>query len=159
VVYKNKDNKLMEITVSELKQNDKEQWQELYYGYAEFYNMPMDQGILDNIWSWVFDEHNKFYALIAKDTSGQALGLMHFRAMPSPLRGADVGFLDDLYVVPTARGHGVVESLYAALNEFGQTQGWPFIRWITADDNYRGRAVYDKLAEKTHWVTYQMPIK
>ena len=42
--------------------------------------------------------------------------------------------------------------------ELGREQGWPFIRWITAEDNDRARAVYDKLSEKTHWVTYQMAI-
>ena len=149
----------MKVTVSELNLNDREQWEALYYGYAEFYNMPMGQSILDNIWSWIFDGKNKFYALIAKDENGKALGLMHFRAMPSPLRGAEVGFLDDLYISPASRGVGVVDMLYQALNKFGKSQNWPFVRWVTADNNYRGRAVYDKIAEKTHWVTYQMSIK
>jgi ribosomal protein S18 acetylase RimI-like enzyme len=84
---------------------------------------------------------------------------MHCRQMPSPLRGALVGFLDDLYVHPEARGQGVVEALYEALNELGREQGWPFVRWITAENNYRGRAVYDRLSEKTHWVTYQKTIE
>ncbi len=149
----------MKITVSKLKENDREQWQALYYSYAEFYNMPMDQGILDNIWSWIFDENNKFFALIAKDQNNQTVGLMHFRAMPSPLRGSHVGFLDDLYVNHSARGTGAVDSLFQSLNDFAKEQGWPFVRWITADNNYRGRAVYDKIAEKTQWVTYQMPVK
>ena len=30
--------------------------------------------------------------------------------------------------------------------------------WITADNNYRGRAVYDKLATRTDWLTYEMKI-
>ncbi len=89
----------------------------------------------------------------------KALGLMHCRQMPSPLRGAQVGFLDDLFVVPEARGKGVVEALYDELNALGNQHGWPFIRWITAEDNYRGRAVYDRLSDKTHWVTYQMAVK
>jgi len=28
------------------------------------------------------------------------------------------------------------------------------VRWITADDNYRAQALYDKVATRTHWVTY-----
>jgi ribosomal protein S18 acetylase RimI-like enzyme len=149
---------LMKHQISELQADDKESWQQLYYAYARFYKMPMDQSILDSIWSWIFDQNNKFYALIAKDEKGEALGFMHFRAMPSPLRGAEVGFLDDLYVVPEARGMGVVDSLYQALNAFAQQQDWPFVRWITAENNYRGRSVYDKIAEKTQWVTYQMAV-
>ena len=35
-------------------------------------------------------------------------------------------------------------------------RGWPVIRWTTGDDNYRARAVYDKLATRTMWVTYDM---
>ena len=56
------------------------------------------------------------------------------------------------------RAQGVVEALYQALVYLGKQQGWTFVRWITADNNYGGRAVYDKLSEKTHWVTYQKAV-
>ena len=145
----------MEIVVGELSLQDKAQWQTLYRGYAEFYQVPMNQEILDTVWSWIFDKNNAFYALVAKDDAGQCLGLMHYRAMPSPLRGKMVGFLDDLFIKPTYRGQGIVEALYEGLNDSAAQKGWPFVRWITAENNYRGRGVYDKLSDKTHWVTYQ----
>lgn len=149
----------MNISVFEMNLNDREQWEQLYYGYAEFYKVPMNKQILDTVWSWIFDESNQFYAIIAKDESGNALGLMHYRAMQSPLRGAEVGFLDDLFIKPECRGLGVVEILFKTLNESAKNKGWSIVRWITADNNYRGRGVYDKLAEKTHWLTYQMPVE
>jgi L-amino acid N-acyltransferase YncA len=149
----------MKTVVSELSLNDREGWESLYYEYAEFYKVPMDQTILDTVWSWIFDVNNKFYALVAKDESGNYLGFMHYRAMPSPLRGKLVGFLDDLYVKTEARGDGVVDALYKELNYFASKNDWPFVRWITADNNYRGRSVYDKLSDKTQWVTYQMPVE
>jgi len=148
----------MTVTVSSIGATDRADWEVLYHGYAEFYRVPMNDEILDTVWSWIHDEANPFFGLLAKDAQGRALGLMHCRQMPSPLRGAVVGFLDDLFVTPESRGQGVVEALYMALNDLGKTQGWPFIRWITAEDNYRGRAVYDRLAEKTHWVTYQKAV-
>lgn len=70
-----------------------------------------------------------------------------------------VGFLDDLYVKTEARGVGVVDALYKELNYFASKNDWPFVRWITADNNYRGRSVYDKLSDKTQWITYQMPVE
>jgi len=149
----------MAVSVNPVAPDDREQWEELYYGYAEFYRVPMNEQILDTVWGWIHDADNPFFGLIAKDQTGKALGLMHCRQMPSPLRGALVGFLDDLFVDPEARGQGVVEELYVALNRLGKQQGWPFIRWITAENNYRGRAVYDKLSDKTHWVTYQMTVE
>jgi GNAT superfamily N-acetyltransferase len=147
----------MNITVSPLSQNDRSEWQHLYRAYADFYKMPMTDETLNTVWSWIFDPSNTFYCLIAKDESGNGIGLMHYREMPSPLRGAHVGFLDDLFVAPSCRGKGVVEALYKALDQEAKHHGWPFVRWITAEDNHRARSVYDKISEKTHWVTYQMP--
>lgn len=149
----------MNIVVFELSVDDRKEWENLYYGYADFYQVPMDQDILNTVWSWVFDKNNQFHALVAKDDYGNYLGLMHYRAMPSPIRGKLVGFLDDLYVKPESRGTGVVDALYKALNDSALDKGWPFVRWITAENNYRGRGVYDKLSDRTQWVTYQMPVK
>lgn len=66
------------------------------------------------------------------------------------------GFLDDLFVDPSARGEGSVEALLAALRTIGVERGWTVIRWITADDNYRARAKYDQQARRTPWITYDM---
>jgi len=148
----------MNISVSHVQSKDQEAWQVLYQGYADFYQVAMNEQILDKVWSWIFDDHFDFFCLVAKDQDGRLMGLMHCREMPSPLRGAMVGFLDDLFVMPEYRGSGCEQKLYQALNDLGKQRGWPFIRWITAEDNYRARALYDKISNKTQWQTYQMAI-
>jgi hypothetical protein len=30
------------------------------------------------------------------------------------------------------------------------------VRWLTADNNYRARGLYDRCATRTHWITYEM---
>jgi len=45
-----------------------------------------------------------------------------------------------------------------ALKAIGKKQEWAKIRWITRDDNYRARALYDKIATKTNWAMYEMDI-
>lgn len=148
------------LSVTDMSQEDREQWKVLYRGYAEFYQVPMNDEILDTVWGWIYDGANPFFGLIAKDEAGSALGFMHCREMPSPLRGKYVGLLDDLFVAPHARGQGVVEALYDALRKLAREPGgWPFVRWITAEDNYRGRWVYDRVAEKTGWITYEMAVE
>ena len=128
----------------------------LYKGYAEFYKMPMNDDILDKVWSWIFDKEIKFYAIGIKSSEGELIGFMHFREMPSPLRGSLVGFLDDLYIHPDFRGSGAVQLLFKELKSIAKENNWPYIRWITASDNYRARKVYDKLSGVIDFVTYQM---
>ena len=128
----------------------------LYKGYAEFYKMPMNDDILDKVWSWVFDKEIKFYAIGIKSSEGELIGFMHFREMPSPLRGSLVGFLDDLYIHPDFRGSGAVQLLFKELKSIAKENNWPYVRWITGSDNYRARKVYDKLSGVIDFVTYQM---
>jgi len=128
----------------------------LYKGYAEFYKMPMNDDILDKVWSWIFDKEIKFYAIGIKSSEGELIGFMHFREMPSPLRGSLVGFLDDLYIHPDFRGSGAVQLLFKELKSIAKANNWPYVRWITASDNHRARKVYDKLSGVIDFVTYQM---
>lgn len=94
----------------------------------------------------------------AEGERGVAIGLAHVRPVPSPLRGASGGFLDDLFVDPAARGTGAFECLMAAVHDLAATEGWPQVRWITAADNARAQAAYDRVATKTDWVTYQLDV-
>ena len=39
-----------------------------------------------------------------------------------------------------------------------RARGWTVIRWITAEDNYRARGLYDRVADKTKWATYDIKL-
>ena len=54
---------------------------------------------------------------------------------------------------------GAVDALFEAMRALARERGWPAIRWTTADDNYRARAVYDQLATRTTWLTYDMTVE
>lgn len=81
------------MKVGKLTKTDREDWQSLYRGYADFYHMPMNEDILKSVWLWIFDANIKFYAIGVKTSKGKLIGFMHYREMPSPLRGSLVGFL------------------------------------------------------------------
>ena len=134
---------------------DRGGWEPLYLGYGDFYNVPMTAESLETVWGWIHDPAHVLEALVA-ERGGALVGLAHFRAMPSPLRATTIGFLDDLFVDPAARGAKVGERLLDRLNEISAERGWNKIRWITADDNYRARTLYDRLAVKTAWNMYEM---
>ena len=136
-------------------------WSRLFRGYAEFYRWPTSDEHQRQIWRWIHDEKT-VEALVAVRVDGDGneigdpVGLAHLREWVRPLRGVVCGYLDDLYVDPATRGGGVVDALFAEMNRIGRDRGWAIVRWTTADDNYRARGAYDKIATRTTWITYDM---
>ena len=142
-------------TITPLRPEDKPRWRELFAGYAAFYRVELGDAEYERAWSWIHDPSRETRCLIARDADGTPVGLAHYRAYDSPLRGT-CGFLDDLFVDPAFRGGGAADALLAELNRIGAEEGWPVIRWNTAEDNYRARGVYDRHAAKTVFLTYSM---
>ncbi len=73
-----------------------------------------------------------------------------------PLDGSKGLYLDDLFVVPDARGAGAGTALLEELRTIAKDRGLSVVRWITAKDNQEARKLYDRVAEKTKWVTYDL---
>lgn len=133
-------------------------WDRLFAGYAAFYKVEQTQAMRDTVWAWITDPAHELKALVAEDDAGRAVGLAHYTPMVRPSRATYGGFLNDLFVDPAQRGGRVADALIAALSELGRAKGWSVIRWITADDNYRARGVYDRVAARTMWVTYDISL-
>jgi GNAT superfamily N-acetyltransferase len=147
-----------DISIGPPQPADYADWRQLYQGYATFYKMPMDDVIAGRVWGWLLDPGHELEALLARTAAGRVVGLAHFRPMPRPLTGTTAGFLDDLFVDPAERGRRVADRLIEAMAELGRARGWTIIRWLTGDNNYRARGVYDRLATRTMWITYQMDL-
>ncbi len=144
----------MSVTVVPVGERHRADWERLYAGYAAFYKVEQTQAMRERVWGWIHDPAHEVRGFVAEDEGGRAVGLAHFRPFARPLSATVGGFLDDLFVSPEARGGRVADALIEALAEEGRRRGWSVIRWITADDNYRGRGVYDRLATRTMWITY-----
>jgi ribosomal protein S18 acetylase RimI-like enzyme len=144
------------VTVRAVRLDDYGAWRPLYAGYAEFYGIEQTVDMADRVWGWLHDPDHELEGLVAVDADDRPIGLAHFRAFTRPLSATTGGFLDDVFVDPTHRGGGAVDALLARLRRIAAERGWSTVRWITAEDNYRARAAYDRVAVKGRWVTYDM---
>jgi GNAT superfamily N-acetyltransferase len=142
------------VTIVPVAPRHRADWDRLYAGYAAFYRVEQTVAMRDTVWGWLLDPAHELHGVVAETAAGRAVGLAHFRAFARPLKAAQGGFLDDLFVEPAHRGELIADALIAAVAERGRAAGWSVLRWITADDNYRGRGVYDRLAARTMWITY-----
>jgi GNAT superfamily N-acetyltransferase len=146
------------LTIRPISSTDRAGWDRLYAGYAAFYLVSQTDEMRDRVWSWLMESTSEVNGLVAEDSDGKLIGLAHFRPFARPLSATVGGFLDDLFVDPDARGSGAADGLMEALKAEGVKRGWTVIRWITAEDNYRARKLYDRMAEKTRWVTYDIKL-
>ena len=134
---------------------DKDEWVELYQGYANFYQVEISKISLDTVWNWLLDQNHELSGLVY-EINNKLVAIAHYRRMPSPLRGKDIGFLDDLYVHPDFRGRKIGEEIINKLNHISQEKGWGLIRWITRNDNHNAKSLYDRVANKSTWDVYEL---
>jgi len=149
---------LMTITIRPVEPKDRAAWNQLYAGYAAFYKVTQTEEMRETVWSWLHNPDHETEGFVAENEHGTLIGLTHFRPFARPLSATTGGFLDDLFVSPDARGSGAARLLIEAVAKHGKQRGWSVIRWITAEDNYRARSLYDKVAEKTKWATYDIKL-
>jgi ribosomal protein S18 acetylase RimI-like enzyme len=137
-----------------------EAWTALFRAYCDFYHWPTSDEHQQTVWHWIASATIEAYVAVPVDEDGTELappqGLAHVREWVRPLRGVRCGYLDDLFVAPDARGSGAVDALLAELRRLGCERGWGAVRWTTAPDNDRAIAVYEKIATRTPWLTYDM---
>ena len=145
------------VTVRKIQASDHDAWSALYVAYADYYQSPQTAAMRDTVWAWLGDATHGVEGFLAFDDAGAAVGLAHFRPYARPLSASVGGFLDDLFVSPAARGQETSKRLIAAIVEVARERKWTVVRWITAEDNYRARSSYDKIATRTKWLTYDIP--
>ena len=141
--------------IRQIKLADRDEWEALYRGYADFYKVEMNEKILKTVWEWIHDNNHDVSGLVYEQDN-QIIGIAHYRKMPSPLRGKYIGFLDDLFVDPNHRRKGIGEKMIEELNVISRRNNWNLVRWITRDDNTKAKSLYEKLSKKTNWKVYEL---
>ena len=146
------------LEICEIQQKHYEVWIELYHKYAEYYQVDIPKDNFALTWKWLTSENYPFWGILA-DVDSKIVGFAHFRSLPSPLDSCEVGFLDDLFVLQEYRGKKIGYSLIEKVHQIGKSKNWPYINWITKDDNYTARTLYDKISTKTDWNFYELTVK
>lgn len=140
--------------IRDIREGDHDEWRRLFTEYGVFYTTDFSEQVLDGVWAWLMDAESEVCAVVAVD-DGRAFGFAHYRQLPDTFTAGPAWFLDDLYVEPGQRGSGAGAALIDAVAERAASDGGGTLRWITAADNATAQSVYDKLARKTTWVTYE----
>lgn len=145
----------MNITTRFATEADRPAWDHMFLAYATFGKTEQTEEMRARVWGWIMSPTAQTRCIVAETQAGELVGFTHFRSYERPLPATVGAYIDDMFVDSMARGQGVVDLMIKAVGAFAESQGWDVVRWMTREGNYRARAVYDRHAEKTDWITYQ----
>jgi len=77
-----------------------------------------------------------------------------FFDLPEAISGGRSGQLDDLYVLPAARGKRLAQRLITAIADTGRSRAWIHLRWLVPKDNPDAIRAYARFAEPAGWKSY-----
>lgn len=141
------------LSVRPVHPSDEHRWRELFRGYRGFYHLAESEEVVSRVWGWLMDRTHECNGLVAETDQG-VVGIAEYRRFSRPSTGSVGIWLDDLFTDPEVRGRGAGRALIASIQQIAADEGRSVLRWITGDDNAQAQVLYDQVATKTNWLTY-----
>jgi GNAT superfamily N-acetyltransferase len=139
------------ITVS-----DRDDWLELWTGYLAFYETILDEATTESTFSRITDADSDIHGAMARDSDGNAIGLVHWLTHPSTWTQSDYCYLEDLFVAPDSRGAGAGSALIDHVREWAHQHGSAKLYWLTAESNLTAQALYDRVAARSGFIQFHV---
>lgn len=145
-----------EFTIRSLSAGDREHWERLFRAYIDFYEAQVPDDIIAATFESLLSSNpGSFVGILAVDGSDVPVGFAHLLHHPSTWSMSGYVYLEDLYVDPVVRGHGIGEALIAATYAEADRLGATRTYWVTMENNVAARRLYDRVANKTPFVQYR----
>ncbi|MGH2713825.1 MAG: GNAT family N-acetyltransferase [Thermoleophilaceae bacterium] len=149
------------MAIREAREDDLPALLPLMRAYCDFYEAnPSDEGLERMARAAISAPEDEAFLLLATDEDpGDIVGFATCDWKWSSLRGARIVVLDDLFVAEAARGAGHAEALIQATAEVARRHGAPVVTWLTAPDNHRAQAVYNRVGGSSElFLEYQLEL-
>ncbi|WP_270935930.1 GNAT family N-acetyltransferase [Falsiroseomonas oryzae] len=96
--------------------------------------------------------------VLLAELDGAPIGFAVLFDLPELVFARSCGMLDDLFVLPAARGRGIARALIAEAVAIGRRRGWSHLRWIVPEGDVGAIALYERIAERADWRSYVIRI-
>jgi GNAT superfamily N-acetyltransferase len=142
------------ITIRPVPADERAAWEPLWKGYQTFYEVDLSDETTDVTWARLHDPAEPMGVLGAY-VDGKLTGIVHYIFHRSCWTIGNYCYLQDLFVAEEARNLGLGRALIAAVEAKAREAGASRLHWLTQETNAVGRALYDKLAERSGFIQYR----
>lgn len=142
------------LSVRPVTEADRAEWDPLWQGYLTFYEAALPPEVTDVTWKRFLDPVESLHALVA-EIDGHLVGLAHYLLHRSTWSPECYCYLEDLFVSPVVRGHGIGRALIGAVEAAALDANASRLYWLTHETNTQAQELYNKLAERTRFVHYR----
>jgi GNAT superfamily N-acetyltransferase len=145
----------MTPAIRDARPSDEDRWRELWAQYLRFYASELAPQVTDATWSRIIDPESRLSCRLA-EVGGQVMGFAVWHHHLASWHLADDCYIEDLYIDPDVRGHGLGRALLDDLFAIARTRGFGRIYWHTNEGNARARALYDSYAPADGHIRYRL---
>ncbi len=128
---------------------------ELIKGYFAFYRTSFPAASkMERLLDTLDQDPSRGVQLVA-DEGGQLRGFVSLYACFDTLVADRILVMNDLFVDPAFRNHGVGAALFDASLAYATAHGYVRLDWVTASDNQDAQRFYDRHgAHRGTWISY-----
>jgi len=145
------------MVVRPAKHEDRAQLIELMKGYFAFYRTPFPASSKVEALLGALDGDPDRGVQLVAETDGRLQGFATLYASFDTLVADRILVMNDLFVNPSLRNHGVGAALFDASLAYATQHGYARLDWVTAADNHDAQRFYDRHGgQRGPWVSYSL---
>jgi GNAT superfamily N-acetyltransferase len=142
------------VVVRPAEREDRPQLLELIKGYFAFYRTPFDEPKVEALLDLLERDRGLGVQLVA-DADGRLQGFASLYACLDTLVADRILVMNDLFVDPSLRNHGVGAALFEESLAYATAHGYARLDWVTAQDNRDAQRFYDRHGgRRGPWISY-----
>ena len=136
---------------------DEGAWRRLWSGYCAFYETEVPEPVTAGTWARMLTPESPLFGRIA-EWDGEVVGFTISVLHQGSWTLLPICYLEDLFVAPEARGHGIGRALIGDLLLRAKERGWSRLYWHTRAGNEPARRLYDEFAAADDFVRYRLSL-
>jgi GNAT superfamily N-acetyltransferase len=142
------------VLVRPAERKDRSELLHLIEGYFAFYRIPYVRPKVDALLDLLEQDPGLGVQLVA-EADGRLQGFASLYACLDTLVADRILVMNDLFVDPSLRNHGVGAALFDASLAYATALGYARLDWVTAQDNRAAQRFYDRHGgRRGPWISY-----